>query len=297
MHTQLSPEILRAKDVVKKLYITSVEDLREIIRKSQSALFKDFHTVFTTFDGEFEQSKTGFLEMCVASLQGAALYVDGRPVVTNTGAQAQTCGKVGMMAGKHRVQLRMIYAGGMVGVDVTYRSLDIEDAAFARLLSSSPGSCSLPGERECFPPPPVDQCVIDYPDDTVPGKPVDAWSFSFLLSVPLEDGQYLDFILADFAANTTSFALPYFHRATHPDFIRTLPQRKPKYTPLGCYADVLKARALGAGKCGTFPDAGSLVTSVDECAEFAVKHRLRGFCVSEGHQCLTSRRFFLDYDK
>jgi hypothetical protein len=293
---QLSPEILRATYIVKKMYITSVEDLRDIIRKSQSALFRDFHTVFVTFDGEFDQLATGFLEMCVASVQGAAMYVDGKRVVTNTGAAPQTCGKVGMVAGRHRLQLRMIYQGGMVKADVQYRHLEIEGAALAPLMSSSPGPCTLPGERLCFPPPPIDKCTIDFPEETVPGKPVDSWSFSFLLSVPLEPGQYMDFILSDFTANSTSFALPHLMRATDPAYIPTLPHRKPKYAPLGCFKDVATARALG-GKCGTFPDAGCLVTSVEACAEYAVQHKTRGFCVSEGHQCFTSRSFFLDYDR
>ncbi len=296
-HVQLSPEILRATYVVKKVHITGVEDLKDIVRKSQSTLFRAFHTVFVTFEGEFDQAETGFLEICVASIQGAAVYVDGKHVATNLGDKPQTCGKVGVLAGRHRVQLRMIYQGGMVGVDMLYRSLEIQDAALARLLSSSPGPCSLPGERECFAPPPVDQCVIDFPDGTLPGTPVDSWSFSFLLNVPLEVGQHLDFVLSEFTANATVFAVPYFQRATNPAFIPTLPQRRPLYKPLGCFTDVLKSRALGAGKCGTFPDASSLVTSVGSCAEFAVRQKLRGFCVSEGHQCFTSRSFFLDYDK
>ncbi len=294
---QLSAEILRAIHVVKKLTITSVEDLRDIIRRSQSALFRAYHTVFVTFDGEFTQPATGFLEMCVQSIQGASLYVDDKLAITNLGDRPQTCGKVGMLAGKHRLQLRMIYAGGLVGGDVVYRSLEVEGAPFMQLLSPSPGSCALPGERVCYPPPPVDKCSIEFPEGTAPGRPVDSWKFQFLLNVPLEIGQYVDFILSDFAANSLTFALSSFTRVTDAAFVPTLPERKPQYQSLGCFKDVRTARALGAGKCGTFPDAGTLVTSVSACAEYAVRQRVRGFCVTEGHQCFVSKNFFLEYDK
>jgi hypothetical protein len=45
-------------------------------------------------------------------------------------------------------------------------------------------------------------------------------------------------------------------------------------------------------RSGTFKDTNGVVSSIEMCAKIATEQRWRGFCISEGAQCLTSAKFF-----
>jgi hypothetical protein len=181
--------------------------------------------------------------------------------------------------------------------------------------SISPGWCtgSLQPRTSCFGSLPLDQCSIEFAEDTMAGKVVKWWQIAFRLQTPLSVGEYVDVSLPGFdqyiqtdgpllspvvttSSKTTIFAFEIMAKSVDPGFPVTLPDLAPEYMKIGCYDDVRARRAVGGGTCGNFKDSDGVVTSVDACARIAVDRGFRGFCVADGSTCMTSRDFFLEYD-
>ncbi len=207
---------------------------------------------------------------------------------------------------------RYIHGGGAASASVSYRSAQKRSAPMVPITSLSPGWCrgsSLP-RTECFGSIPIDQCAINFSNDTSAGELVKSWQIALRLQMPLAPGEYVDIGLPGFekpsdsdtgttnasATTTTIFAFEVMTKSVNPEFPVTLPDPAPEYVKIGCYEDVRHRRAVGGGTCGNFKDSSGVVTSVDGCARIAADKGFRGFCIADGSTCHTSYEFHLEYD-
>jgi hypothetical protein len=206
---------------------------------------------------------------------------------------------------------RYIHSGNAAVATVQYRSTKKRNLPFLPMTSLSPGWCSgsnLP-RTTCFKTLPVEECAISFSADATAGEVVKSWQIAFRLQTPLAVGEYVDISLPGFSmageatASTTGsngvyhFAFEVMAKTLDPGFPVKLPNPQPEYESIGCYEDVRTSRAVGGGTCGNFNDADGVVVSIDACARIAADKAYGGFCIADGSTCMTSRDFFLEYDK
>ena len=281
------------------LDIQATSDLRDLVNKSRSTQFTEEQYVIVTFDGSIELPTQQFLEVCVVSSEVAAFYLDEQRFVVNLGYIPRTCAVVDASAGLHTIQYRYIFAGAHARARLEYRPVTADGGPFVPLESISAGWCSgdFKPRTTCFGAIPTTECSIKLNDGAMGGEIVDDWEISVLFGTPFKVGDYLDIELMGFEYdNPVEFAFDSIGRKVDPTLPDRTPTPNPEFTKIGCFKDELTSRAIGGGTCGTFKDALGVVASPDMCARISSSLGLRGFCVSEEGQCLSSRDFFLQYD-
>jgi hypothetical protein len=302
LETDVSAIMPSAYLLVDSIQLTSTADLKQLANASRSTSFKDEQNLIVSYSGTLDIEETGFFEVCVASSELAGIYIDGLSVVRNLGNLGipRTCAETDLAAGEHEVVLKYVHAGSQARAFVEYAKLGQGTPAFEILTSVSPGWCSgtFDTRTRCYGNIPTKACDILMGDGTVGGGVVPSWNITVTLDSPLPVGQHLDIELRGFKQDSPkTFAFDRITRIVDASLPSRVPAPNPDYESFGCFKDNMTARALGGGTCGNFYDSLGVVASIDMCARIASGLGLRGFCISEGAQCLSSRDFFLEYDK
>lgn len=238
-------------------------------------------------------------------MQGKTIFADTRVSRLSSGDNRHNfikqCQTIRTDAGPYDVKIYYWVHRRQPFLDITYNGPDTNNFA-QPLRSISAGICSADGAHRCFPAAALDNCQLEFRDETListaqAGSAIAQLEWTFTLGRTLQENQYVSLVLGGFERSGATKADFDFHTieiwesgAVKAEAEQTQPHVS-EYTRIGCFRDGLEfegGRVLGGGTCKTFRDATKIVQNREQCYRHAAAQGHPGFCMSRQSECFTA---------